>query len=109
VFTHLLPDDAANYAAQSGRVLRPGGRLFSTWFLVDVELADGARFDFAIPGAGYRTIDAETPEAAVGYRFEDVEAMLGAAGLDVVDVRRGYWSGNEGLALQDFVVATKRG
>src|SRR5687767_15011180 len=29
VFTHLLPDAAARYLAESRRVLRPGGRLFA--------------------------------------------------------------------------------
>lgn len=34
VFTHLLPDAAERYLAEAARVLTPGGRLFTTWFLV---------------------------------------------------------------------------
>jgi SAM-dependent methyltransferase len=32
VFTHLLPDAASNYLREIGRVLRPGGICYTTWF-----------------------------------------------------------------------------
>ncbi len=49
VFTHLLPDEMGNYLGEIGRVLAPGGRLFSTWFVVDA------------PGSGPATVPARKP------------------------------------------------
>ena len=34
VFTHLLPEDAANYMREIARLLKPGGRCYSTWYLL---------------------------------------------------------------------------
>ena len=34
VFTHLGPAEVENYLREAFRVLRPGGRLFGTWFLL---------------------------------------------------------------------------
>lgn len=37
VFTHMRPDDVRSYLAEIHRVLRPGGRCFITWFVLDNE------------------------------------------------------------------------
>lgn len=37
MFTHLSPADRDNYLREIRRVLRPGGRCFATFFLLDVE------------------------------------------------------------------------
>src|SRR5436190_11466211 len=37
LFTHLVPDDARNYFAEIGRVLRPDGRTLNTMFLLNPE------------------------------------------------------------------------
>lgn len=34
VFTHLLPGDADNYMREISRLLKPGGRVYSTWYLL---------------------------------------------------------------------------
>ena len=51
VFTHLLEDGAENYLAQAARVLAPGGRLFTTWFLLGADAtppgSDDAAFNFS--------------------------------------------------------------
>lgn len=49
VFTHLLPDAAERYLAETARVLTPGGRLFTTWFLVGAPLRRRRRSAFASP------------------------------------------------------------
>lgn len=109
VFTHLIPEDAANYINESGRVLREGKTFFGTFFLLDDHPAgDEATLDFRVAGDGFRTTNAATPEAAVAFTREDVEKMLASAGMTLVSVFPGYWSGREdGLSYQDIVVAKK--
>jgi SAM-dependent methyltransferase len=110
VFTHLIPEDAANYINETGRTLREGKTLFATFFLLDDHPAsDETTLDFRVAGDGFRTISAATPEAAVAYTREDVEKMLTSAGMTLVSVFPGSWSGREdGLSYQDVVVAKKR-
>lgn len=110
VFTHLTPKDAANYINETGRTLREGKTLFATFFLLgDSPAGDKATLDFRIAGDGYKTISAHTPEAAVAYTREDIERMLTSAGMTLVSVFPGSWSGREdGLSYQDIVVAKRR-
>src|SRR3954452_23014549 len=52
VFTHMMPNEAANYIGEIARVLKPGGRCVVTYFLLNHEnmtrMARGeAVFNFA--------------------------------------------------------------
>ena len=111
VFTHLRPDAAAAYVAEAGRVLRPGGTLFATFFLLDEVtrplVAGGtSHFSFAHPAGPAAAEDPEDFEAAVAYDLDWLRERLGAAGLAVDELRHGYWSGvAEFLTWQDVVVA----
>ena len=114
LFTHLLPDAAARYLAEIGRVLAPGGRAFATAFLMSVEARDAIdrggtsyRFTFAIPGAFLH--DAAAPESAVAYEEAEFLRLLGNAGLSLRgDFHRGTWPGRSGPSFQDIVVADRR-
>ena len=110
VFTHLLAPEADNYIAECARVLAPGGRLFSTWLLVDHD-GEGARgpaaaFDFDHREGEAFVDDPAVPEAAVGYGEDWLRSRLGSHGLDLCEpVHRGSWRGRSGLSFQDIVVA----
>lgn len=69
VFTHLLPDVATRYLNKIGRVLRPGGISYSTWFLFDEEPAAhpnpiiaGMHHD---PSGTFAVRDPDGPESAI--------------------------------------------
>ena len=66
VFTHMLPTDIAHYVGEIGRVLKPGGWVVATYFLLrpGVSTTRGT-LHFSIEGAGYRTVSAARPEAAI--------------------------------------------
>lgn len=91
VFTHLLPDAAAQYLSQAARVLRPGGRLFSTWFI-------GTADD--LPAAA-------APEAAVAYADGSLRDLLSGARFTLEAEHPGTWSGRDGTSYQDIVLATR--
>jgi SAM-dependent methyltransferase len=113
VFTHLLPADRDNYIREIARVLRPRGRCFATFFLLNDEarrnLAAGrAVFNFRFKRPGYWTTHRRKPEAAIAYEETDVFEKLEHNGLQISAIRYGAWSGrDDGLSLQDIVVATR--
>jgi SAM-dependent methyltransferase len=113
VFTHLLEGEAERYVAEAARVLAPGGRLFSTWFLLD----DGSRAAVAAGRAGLPFLDADqpvavvsddVPEEAIAFDGTWLTEALARHGLAPTAVREGTWRGDEtGTSFQDIVVATK--
>lgn len=115
VFTHLLPDEVQHYLSEIVRVLRPGGRCFSTFFLLNAESLGLMRaglsphFPFAHRLDDCRVQDADVPEAAVAYDEERIRRWHQAAGLAIDEpVRYGTWCSRlDGLSLQDIVLALK--
>jgi SAM-dependent methyltransferase len=113
VFTHLLAADRDNYISEIARVLRPTGRCFATFFLLNSEARpspEGARgqLNFRFRRPGYWTDNERIPEAAVAYEEVDVRDQLERSGLRIVLVRYGAWSGrSDGIGWQDVVVAER--
>jgi SAM-dependent methyltransferase len=111
VFTHLLPADAEHYLHEVGRVLRPDGTCFGTFFLLDDEtrrsITEGRSTpSFHIEGDGYRTIRKGNPEAAVAQPLTDVRRWFEAAGLPNITIHPGSWSGRpDWTSYQDIVIA----
>lgn len=68
VFTHMLPDDVARYLLEIGRVLKDGGVLLCTVFLMD-DGHDGASLSFPFDKGTYRLHQETIPERAVGYYY----------------------------------------
>ncbi len=114
VFTHLLPPDVDNYMHEISRVLKPGGRCMSTYFLLNEESAAliktrKATYKFKHVRQGYRTIDAKRPEAAIALPEVFVRDTHGTCGLKIREpLRYGSWCGRtDYMDFQDFVFAEK--
>jgi SAM-dependent methyltransferase len=114
LFTHLQADAAANYLREIARLLRPGGRLFATFFLLDPTVLERigrheTDIDFAHAIPHGRVADAAVPEKAIAFDVEWVYAQLGPAGLEPGPrVPHGGWTGLPGSSTyQDVVVATR--
>jgi SAM-dependent methyltransferase len=105
VFTHLLPDAAARYLAESARVLKPGGRLFSTWFLLDDETEPPPPFTRDGPWRPAAVARPDAPEAAVAYPESWLRERLREQGLAIDAITRGSWQSAAGTTLQDTIVA----
>jgi len=110
VFTHLVPGAASRYLAESRRVLRPGGRLFATWFLVseDGPLTEAALELLPFDEGTHRVASRQVPEAVVGFPYRFVEDAYANAGLEPMNTIAGYWvQGISQLPYQDMIVARR--
>lgn len=114
VFTHLLPEGMAQYQREVARVLRPGGRMFATFFLLNEEslrLLDSGLSTLHLPGAreGCRIHDEGVPEFAVAHDETRVRTLLAGSGLHILEpVRYGSWCGRGCfLSYQDVAVAER--
>lgn len=107
VFTHLRSEAADHYLSEAARVLAPGGRIFSTWFLLDPSGGrDGATVHFEPLTGPEATTDRALPESAVAYDAHWLYERLDTHGLSRHGpVCWGSWSGRRGPTSQDIVVA----
>jgi len=111
VFSHMLPDDMAQYVAEIARVLRPGGRALISCYLLTPEIRavlDPTRsaLTFRHPGPGYWAEFPEMPEAALAYDASQVHALYTAHALEIVHQFPGTWSTTKTQG-QDLIIATK--
>jgi SAM-dependent methyltransferase len=110
VFTHMLPAGLDNYLWQIRRVLKPQGRCFATFLLLNEESRQGigagrATFNFPHRLGPCSVQDSRRPENVVGYEESYVRQRLRRAGLTAVGWHYGNWSGRaDARGGQDIVV-----
>ena len=120
LFTHLLLPAVDNYLKEMARVLRPDGKIFNTFMLLDEVSLPLARtlqpdrpnvyMDVEVPGGLIALSD--NPEALSAQYTEVVKQLHGLHGLIIDDIRNGPWSGrtdNLKSSGQDAVIAHKSG
>lgn len=114
VFTHMLPADMDGYLAEIARVLKPGGRMFATYYFMN----DDARArlakcrsnpDFTKRYGGFWVADPASKEDAVAFEESLVRSMLTQKGLSAAKIVPGRWCGRDGAENgQDMLVAVKQ-
>jgi SAM-dependent methyltransferase len=114
VFTHMFPPDVKHYLDEISRVLKPGGRCLSSYFLLNEEsLALSAagkgnrQFKHEMPG--YRTETNKISESAIGIPETFIRDVHEEYGLKVQEpVLYGNWSGRtDFFSYQDVIIAVK--
>jgi SAM-dependent methyltransferase len=113
VFTHMLTNDVKHYLREISRVLRPGGKCFITYFILNEQsrrlISDGqSSLDFRFALDGCWTTDDAVPEDATAYDESDLRRIYTESSLVLESVNYGAWSGRaEFLSFQDILVARK--
>jgi SAM-dependent methyltransferase len=114
VFTHMLTGDVEQYLGEIARVLRPGGRVFVTLFLLNAEslaLQEGGRSGrvFERVDERYGRMPGEIEEAAVAYDETYIRDLFARHRLPVREpIHYGTWCGRrEGPTSHDIVVAAR--
>lgn len=113
VFTHTLPAITRNYLSELRRVLRPGGRLMMTYFLINAEsweCVSSGRSPHPFQALDdYYVVDPNKPETTIGYDEAQITEWHESAGLPIrKPVHYGSWAGRSSCqSYQDIVIADR--
>lgn len=115
LFSHLMADATSRYLSETARVLKPGGRAFLTFFLLDDFARERARQGTTYPTFAHAwehglLNNPDKPEDAVAYDVDWVLDAIRQAGLQPrLPVRWGAWSGRpQPLSYQDVIIVEKK-
>ena len=113
LFTHMFLADAKAYLAETARVLKPGGRFYATYLLLNAEsregIASGSAFrDFRFGFGESLAFDQVVPENGIAHHEDEIQQAYDTLGLNIFDLKYGNWSrGKEEFPtpFQDTIVA----
>lgn len=114
VFTHMMPDDVTHYLREISKVLRPGGKCMTTFFIINGNIKEKmknglTKFKFKYPYEGYYLMDKKVKEANVAYDEATLLRTIGHCGLKVESMHRGGWTGEkDALDFQDVMILSKK-
>jgi len=112
VFTHMLPADIEHYFSEVYRVLKTGGVLSATYFIVDAESqelisAGKSSLNFQRETDDYWVHDKNILEAAVGYSIGFIENIYKNYNMKY-HIFPGNWNGKKNEnGYQDMIIAKK--
>lgn len=113
-FTHLTLKDATTYLHEIGRILKPTGLAFLTFFLIDRHFF-AYREQFPGRHAGVKLAEDGAYYAYAKHQFfagftpETLRRMADEAGLEIVTYETGVWANKPGSRLyQDTVIFTPK-
>jgi len=115
VFTHMQPAEVERYIRETSRILKIGGLVYFTFFILDehseARIARGeASFSFRHQIGNCRVENAAEPDGVVAYSLDWVKVALAEAGFGDLRLEQASWRdglGSVSPSFQDIVVARK--
>ena len=116
VFTHMFPHHMLNYLKQMARVLKAGGKMLVTFFLLNdysqKAMAEGKDVSFTFPVQVSEYCYSEHAvniEGAMAYVEKYVQVMLDTCGLRLDKAIYGNWCGrkNTGTGQDIYIISRK--
>jgi len=114
VFTHMQPADVAHYLKEIGRVMKPGGHCFATFFIIspatEKHLDESDKPFFPYRYGHYFLHNPRVKDANIAFRHEYLQTMIREAGLRQDQFHPGWWAGlpkAHCLNFQDVVILGK--
>jgi SAM-dependent methyltransferase len=117
IFTHMYLPGISHYLSEIHRLLKPGGKCFSTFFLLDGEarrlIGEGkshVKFRYTDPHEGWMALEKEDPERCIAFPLEHIMPLFAAKHLVAEpEPRLGYWSTRQpSFSFQDVIISEKR-
>lgn len=115
VFTHMIPEEVENYLAQSNQVLKSGGFLVATFFILDDEskkqMSQKADFNFKYNYGNYALMDNDVKSANVAFEYEYLKKFIDANNFEIVNYIGGHWCGRPkqlSIGFQDILILRKK-
>ena len=95
VFTHMGVDEIAHYLKETRRVLKPGGKCLSTFFVYNQEnedyIANNTRFSVPYLHDGYRLMHQNVTAGNICLHQDTLQKMMKEAGFNEVQLIEGFW------------------
>jgi ubiquinone/menaquinone biosynthesis C-methylase UbiE len=114
VFTHMLSSDLENYLSEIVRVLKPLGKCFITFFILNEESQNYIHLkqstqDFRYNVGTCLTTDKNDPEKAIAYPESYILDLFEKKRLNInFPIHYGSWCGRDTyLSYQDIIIAEK--
>lgn len=106
VFTHMLPEEVENYLREIYRTLKPGGKCYATFFLLNEAskrlMEAQPDFQFRYDHGHYRLFDEKVKAANVAYEETWLRERAQAAQLSILQTGYGFWCGRDREDCEDF-------
>jgi SAM-dependent methyltransferase len=115
VFTHMMVSEIENYFKEIRRVLKPGGKCFTTLFYYNEQnedyIASMENFNFPVVKDGYRLMSDKVKSANIALSETKLDEMITASGLIMVTKVDGFWKDKvkdkNRVEYQDILVLSK--
>lgn len=114
VFTHMPVRETERYLSEISRVLKPGGRCFATFFILNDESRrlmsrPESSYNFQYPLDGRYIFNPTDPDLGTAFDESWVVDTLARYNFDVPAIYSGSWCGRASeVSFQDIVVAYKK-